>query len=339
MTRLSYIAVPIVLLLASVCLAQDAAKQIAAATSEIENQLTTAKVSADLMQQCTKDIADARTNLKAGNLYLSLYTIRTCRLELASLAYAASKADVARKGTGAFEEEWRQLGTYLTEKEKIVSSPSAKKLPAIVEAIAEASQVQVRPYYQSGRLFALNSKMAEGIYFLGRARANLDFAIFCRGLRFPEPKSVVELKSLAPELTKLETAALRTYKSAGVNSQQPQFKRLKSNLEVAEELNHASMFKGALLKYLESELDFGLIVTVAENEDLQHLRERNQEVGNVLKSGKADNSIAILFWQMADVALNPPQSAQPSQAQIKRAVVIMNNVLPGYFDYMKGLKK
>src|SRR5678815_5842170 len=78
--------VVLILLFSSVFFAQDSAKQISAVTVEIEKQLTTLKVSDDLKQQCTNDIADARANLKLGNLHLSLYTIRTCKLELSSLA-------------------------------------------------------------------------------------------------------------------------------------------------------------------------------------------------------------------------------------------------------------
>ena len=329
----SFSAVPLILLLSSVCFAQDAAKQISAATVEIEKQLTTLKVSDDLKQQCTTDIADARANLKRGNLHLSLYTIRTCKLELSTLAYAATKTNVKTKE--AYQEEWRQLGMLLTEKERTLTQPTSKPLLALVVALAQVSQVQVRHYYQSGQLSALNSNIAEGIYNLGRAPANLDFAIFLRSLRLQAPKEALVVKSAKPELTKLETMTLRTFKSADVKTQQSAFNQLKPTLEAAEELNSASMFEGALLKYLESELYFGLIVTTAENEDVQHLQEKTDEMGRLLTTGKTDHSIGLIFCQMAQSALKPNSGAQPGREEIKRAVVILNNVLPSYFDYLK----
>lgn len=322
-----------------VCLAQDAAKQISVAAGEIEKQLAALKVSDDLKQQCTKDVADARANLKQGRLYLSLYTLRTCQLELASLAYAESKADLANKGAEAFDAEWRQLGTALTEKENTLAVKPSTPTPAIVTALADISRVQARPYYQSGRLFALNSNMSEGIYYTGRAPANLDFAIFCRTLRFPKPKEALQARSVEPELKKLETTALRTYKSADVSSLQGQYNRLNSNLKVAGELNTASMFEGALLKYLESKLYFGMLITAAEKEDVAHLQLRSKEVSNLLKSDKVDHSIGLLFSEMADAALNPTDSAQLTEAQVKRGVVILNIVLPAYFDYIKETRQ
>lgn len=322
-----------------VCNAQDASKQITAAANEVEQQLSTLKVSKDLSEQCTNDVANTRSNLKLGNLFLSLYTVRTCRLELNSLAYAASKAEVEKKGMEAFEQEWRQLGSALDEKEKRVVITTAKRPAAIAIALAQISQIQTRPYYQSGRLFALNSSLSEGLYYLGRAPANLDFAIFTRGLNFPQERSAENWRSAEPELTKLETAVLRTYKTADIATQQAQYNRLNSNLKVAGELNRASMFEGALFKYLESKLFFGLIITAAENEDVQHLQERSKELGKQLKAGKTDQSIALLFWEMAETSLNPPAKAQPTPAQIKRAVVLLNVVLPSYFDYLKEKKE
>jgi hypothetical protein len=329
----------LILIFASACLAQDPVKQLSEITDDVERRLSSFKVSDDLKQQCTTDIAEARTNLKLKNLYLSLYTIRTCQLELASLAYAEAKSDLTKKGAAAFETEWRALGTALSEKEKILADRTTK-LPAVIVALADVSQSQARPYYQSGKLFALNSNLAEGIYYVGRAPANLDFAIMCRGLHLSRPKKATTVfRSPHPELTQLETMTLRTYKTADVSTQQGQYNRVNASLKIAGELDRASMFEGALLKYLESKLYFGLIITTAEREDLQHLRERTKELEKQLISDKVDHSIGLLFWQMADRSLNPDEKAEPGAAQIKRAVVILNQVLPSYFDYLKETRQ
>src|SRR5262245_16284803 len=146
----------IILIFASTCLAQDPAKQLSEITNDVEKRLGSVRASSDLKQQCTNDIAEARANLKLEKFYLALYTIRTCQLELASLAYAEAKSDVAKKGAEALEAEWRQLGTSLDEKEKILSN-RVTNLPAIIVALADVSQSQARPYYQSGKLYGLNS--------------------------------------------------------------------------------------------------------------------------------------------------------------------------------------
>ena len=328
-----FLAFIVILSSTAVCLAQDPAKQITAATDELEKQLNIGKVPDELKQQCITDVAEIRANIKRELLFLSLYNLRNCQIELASQSFAASKADV--KTPEAFEQQWQQLSTQLAEKEKVLSQPTPKPSLGLVNALAQASQIQVKQYLQSGRLFALNSNMAEGLYYLGRAPANLDLAIFARSLRFPTPKTPSTFRSLEPELTKLETASLRSYKSADVSKQQAQFNRLNSNLKIAEELNKASMFEGALLKYLESELLFGLINTSAENEDVEHLKGRLEEAGRLLMNKKSDHSVGLLFWQMAETSLKPYSGAEQTPAQIKRAVVILNNVSPSYYDYLQ----
>src|SRR6478672_8945488 len=143
-------AVTLLLILATSfnCRAQDAAKQLATVT---------------------KDIAAARNALKLGNLYSSLYTIRPCYVELESLSYATSKTDIATKGAETFDQEWRQLAATLNDKEQKLPRASSKQLPAVAIALADASQIQVNSYYQSGRLIALKGNIAEGLLNLGRA--------------------------------------------------------------------------------------------------------------------------------------------------------------------------
>ena len=318
--------------------AQDAAKQIGALANEVEQQLKTMTVANDVAQMCTREVTDTRAHLKRENLYLGLYIIRNCKLELASQAYAERKADIAKKGADAFEAEWRELGLSLTEKERLLSASPSRETPAVVEALAQVSQVQIKPYYQSGRLYGLNSSLSEGLYYLGRAPANLEFAIQARNLKFPESKSRLSYRSIETELSKIEADTLRAYKTSDVSTQQALFNRLNSNLKVTGELNKASLFQGALLKYLESEMFFGQLVTTTVNEDLNQLRTRTSDLEKQLKSAKTDQSIGLLFCQLAQASLNPVSNEPPTEAQIKRAFVILNRVLPAYSQFVKELK-
>jgi hypothetical protein len=321
----------LVLLFAAICYAQDPAKQIAAVTTDLEKQLLKANPSIELKQQCTNDIADARANLKRDFVLLSLYNLRTCQLELGSRAFAAARTNI--KTNAEFEQGLQQLNTQIAEREKQLLQPTPKPLPAILTALTQLSQLDIKEYQQTGRQAALNNNVPEALYLIGHVPANLDLATFTRSLHLPAPKTAATFRSVAPELAKLEAAALRTFKSADKNSQ-PQFERLKASLKTANELNSASMFEGALLKYLESEFYFGLIITSAEKEDLEHLQGRADEAGE-LTTGKVDHSIAALFAQMARASLKPASGGMPTQTQIKQAVAILNLVLPSYYDYRK----
>jgi len=321
------------------CQAQNAAKQLLTATNDLDRQLSAIKPNDELNQQCSNDIASARSGLKLGYLYLALYKIRSCQQELSTLSYVTSKFDAAKKSPEAFEEEWQRLGAEFNEKEHKNTNANSGQLPAVVVALADAAQLQAKLDYQTAHSLAARGNVSGGFYSLGRASANLNFASFCRKLGFPPPKSTVSFRSVATELNKLGTAALRTYKSADFSKQQDQSNRLKDSITLAGELNAASKFEGALFEYLESELYFGLILTTAEREDLQHLQERSRELGKLLTTRKKDHSIGLLFSQMAEMALNSTDSGEPTPTQIKTAVVILNNVVPSYLDYMKGIQQ
>jgi hypothetical protein len=312
-------------------LAQDPAKQISAKTVELEKQLNTLKVSSDLKQRCTAAIAEVRSNLKNNDVHLALYSLRSCQIELGTQAVVAANANLQN---AAFEQEWRQAGILLNEKWNSLAKPPPKPLPALLVGLVQISVSRSKAaYQQSHQLF--NTNFPEAIHSLGTAQANVEFAVFCNSLRLPTPKTMLTLKSVGPQLTKLETATLRTYKSANPSALPVAALSLKASLQSATELNNASMSEGALLEYLESEFYFGLILTTAENEDLEHLRGRSDEVVNLMEKGKTDHSIGLLFAQMANESLRPTGEAQPTQTQLKRGVVILNRVIPSYWDYLK----
>src|SRR5436190_8276977 len=141
-----------VLLTTPLCFAQDAAKQISAATAELEKQLNGLQVSPHLKQQCTADIASARTGLKLGYTQLSLYTIRNCQIELSAVAFA-------KKDDSSFAEESLKLSSQITDKQKTSAQPSEKQPPALTTALIELSQAEAKANYQSAQTFAQNKNM------------------------------------------------------------------------------------------------------------------------------------------------------------------------------------
>lgn len=309
------------ILLASAVVAQDAAtKQISSALTDLESQLTNQSIPTDLKSQCTQDIAAARASLKLRRALLALYTSRRCQIEVATFS---AKPVIAGLGDAAIA----------SEKQRLDSVPAnTKRASAFIVAFADAAHLEAEHYHQTSRA----AQSGNAVDLLARARATLDFENFVRELRFAGPKLIFEWKSLEPELTKLGSSAMRTYKAAGANADQAEFTRLKESIESAAELNHESKFEAALLKYLESEFYFGMIVTGAENEDLQHLRERSGELAKLMSSGNTDNSIGLLFSEIAAANLNPA-SGEPTTMQLKTGVVILNRVMPGYFDYLKRI--
>jgi hypothetical protein len=314
--------------------AQTAREQILAEMSRLEKTLPSLKLSDEEKRQRASALESVRQTLQAGNIYLTLYRLQPLRVEIMAQSYAASKADIEAKGTDAFEKEWQRLGAELAEKEKRQASLSVDKTPVAVRALAEVSLTQVRPYYQSGRLFSLNASIGEGLYYLGLAPANLDFAILCGELRFTETGTPRKLRSLGAELSKLEAEILESYRRMESNESQPQFNRLNATLKMAVELDREGRYSGAMLKYLDATLFLNLLTeTPATVKDLPRLQEQRRLMDERLKrAGAADHSIGLIYLASARATLDDAARGRFDPETFKRAGVIIDRVLPRYFE-------
>ena len=158
---------------------QLASAQVLSPAEQIINQarLLEARIpSLSFPENEAKLYADGLKRAAARNdrVLLSLYLLQPLQVAIMTSDYHQSKAEVIKAGKEAFENEWKTLGEQLTLKEQTFKSQPVH-IPAAVLALAEASLTQVHPYHQSGRLYALTRSIDEGMYYLGRAPASLEF--------------------------------------------------------------------------------------------------------------------------------------------------------------------
>jgi hypothetical protein len=205
-----------------------------------------------------------------------------------------------------------------------------------VNAIIERALTQIQPNYQSGRLYAQQTKVENGLFYLGRAKALLDFALFCRGLDLPTSGAPTLMRSLAPELGELEREVLQAYRQYGATDQQNTFIRINASLKVAQDLEKEKRYTGAFLQYLEvsraldavNSPSTGNLAPDALKSQLESFRAR-------LSKGGADHSIGWMYWQMAQTAMSPGEGGKNDPNQ---AAVILRQIVPRYFKYMARSK-
>src|SRR5262245_48609469 len=188
---------------------------------------------------------------QAGHVFLSLFLLHQLAATLPAFEYQKANTDVEKAGLEGLEREWRRLGGELADKERRLAAAPARRLPMAAQAVIERSLTQVRPHYQSGRLYGQQWTVADGLFYMGRAKAQLEFALFCHGLDVVAPGAAPTLGSLAPELEELEREVLQAYRRMGEADQQNTFIRINSSLKVAQDLERERRFRGALLQYLE----------------------------------------------------------------------------------------
>ena len=336
------IAVAALLLLALACplsaRAQTARAEILAATARLEKTLAGLGLPETDVKQRASLIASTRKAAEADHLYLSLYRLQALWVDVMALSYAASKSGVAKAGVEAFEREWQSLGVELTEKEKRLAAFSGTS-PAAVVALVEASLSQVRPYYQSGKLYGLNTTIEQGLYYMGLAPSFLDFALFCQTLRFKEQKRHMDFRALDAELARFEAALLESYRQKDTVENQLLYARTNSTLKIATELNREKRYTGAFQKYLESRMFLGLVgAPPVGAEEVARLTSQVRQMENRLKNAATDQSLGLFYWEMVVAALNAPAGGQPDAELLKRARVVVDEVLPAYFQYANGDK-
>jgi hypothetical protein len=312
--------------------AQTANQQIATEITRLKNTLASLNLPAGDSQLYLQQLNRPAEALQSGQLYLSLYYLQGLEADLMALQYQRANSEVEQQGVEGFEKAWRRLGEQLSEGEKSFAAGRFRQTPAIVRALAEISQSQVQPYYKSGRLFGLNTTIKDGLYYLGKASANLGFAIYCQQLNFPQTLSRAKYHSLERRLQQAERETIQAFQQAKAAAEQQRFIPVNSTLKMAWELNRAGSFNGALFQYLEVCLKLGLIRGAPFDESrLSALQKQSEALRARLSVGKTDHSVALLYWQIAEQAL---QSQAPDKDTLKRAAVIFEEVLPRYFKYL-----
>ena len=318
------------------CLSQPPAEQIAAKAEKLKTVLAALKLPATENENYAAQLSRLERAARAGQVLSGLYLLQQLEPLLLALDYQKAKAEVEQGGLAAFEQEWLRLGPLLKEKERPLLAKVPLRLPLALQGMSERSLTQVQPYYQSGRLYGQQTTVANGLFYLGLAQAQLEFARFCQSLALTATGARPALRSLAPELAEVEQEILQAYRQPGAAAQQNAFNRINSALKVAQDLERERRLSGALFQYLEVWRLFAALLPPAEQAPLAALKTQSAAFRARLAQGKADHSLAQLHWEVAQATL---EAAQPTQDQIKQAAAILNQVLPRYFKYSARSKR
>ncbi len=267
---------------------------------------------------------------QSGHIFLSLHILQYATSSIAGSEFTKAKADIGKGGMAAFEQEWQRFGTELAVRQRKLAI--AQRLPLAVQAVIERSLTQVQPNYQASRLYAAETSVESGMYYLGLVKGQLDFVAFCRTLKFGSSAAAQSLRSFAPELAELEKEVLAAYRQFDTPEQHNAFIRVNSSLKVAQDLEHERRYCGAWLQGLEARRALtAMSVTTAENRTAEALRAQSETFRTQLTNSQTDHSIGWLYWQMAEAAL--------ATDDLKQANVILHHVLPLYFKSMMRNKR
>jgi hypothetical protein len=269
-------------------------------------------------------LGEAQEALRDGRRHLALLRLAAARANLAAAAYAQ---DPKLRDPAGFEAEWTRMGRTLHDD---LATPSPAALvdvrPAAVRAIGEAALPQARIYYEASLDYGRNTMAEAGLFYMGLAQAQREFAAFCRTLSSPSSEAPPPVRSLRPEIDALQDEVLAAYRPPASIDKHPEFIGVSSTLKEARELDAAGLRYGALLRYLQAALRFAPLRPPMAPLDAPALDERLGVFDKRLSAGGVDHSLGRLFLEVA----RAEAMRSPAPGSVGGRTVA-TDILPRYF--------
>jgi len=320
--------------------AQDASSQIKSEIARLEKSVKDHPLSDPDLKSIAPMVADSLKStsdaLNSGHLYLALEKLGQAEDLLQGARVAADKSDIERDGLPAFESRWGKASVKLTALDKDAHSRDWKNSPLAIRALAEAAQTRATPLLEGGRGFATANGPKEGLFYVGQAEGEAEFSIFCASVKAQAKAQRFKLRSLLPELHSLQektNAAFQPPKSIDLH---PRFIALNSQIKLAEELDSQRFYAGALYAYLDAVRHYGMLDAPTLDPAQQEQVKRDLAASKArLDASSSDDSIAQLFLERAESYATHPDGSAPSSDEWRGARVILDKVLPAYYEAQK----
>ena len=274
----------------------------------------------------TPVIARAEEALRKGRRLLAFQRLASARVNLAGSMYLQGLSPTAHSDSG-FEAEWKRMGEVLRADLRTPPPAALEGVqPAAVRAMGEAALPQVRIYYDASLEYGRNTMPDAGLFYIGTAQAQRDFAAFCRAMSVPSSRPAPPMRPLSGELDRLEGEILAAYKPPASIDNHRDFILAHSALKEARELDAAGLRYGALLRYLQAGQRFAPLRKSPAALRGPALTKRLDEIDARLSAGRFDDSVGRLFLETARDEAEEGEGKSPATAAVLAA-----DVLPRYF--------
>ena len=289
--------------------------------------------------------------LREGRRLLALQRLAAARIHLAAAAYMLEHIASGAHDEAAFETAWQQQRDALGSALEPADVQAVR--PVAVRALAESARYEAPILHATSLEYGRATEPEIGLFYVGQARAQLEFAALCRALppeagapfaARPEPA----LRDLSAELDALEAEVLVAYRPPASIDRHPEFIAVGSYLKSAREMNAAGLRPGALLAYLHAAMRFAPLRaaggavpgagpdTRAESPpDAPRLAAALEAAAARFAADAHDQSLGALFVETgqadlaaAATACGPTPADPPPAPQLAAAIV--DDVLPRY---------
>jgi len=299
-------------LIVLVSVSQVAAQpRLDAELDRVRSQIT-ANVPADQQGTFVERLDRAAAAWKNGRSYQAMYLLEAAYEGGSAFAFAKSSGV---NSSETFVKKWTELGSPKPH------SGRRGRVPAAMDALADASKDRAQATYQASRPYAEDAGVAAGLYYLGESFAVMDFAAFVRSTSWPAAGRRPAFRSIASELAALDREMTTKYETME-RANHPTYIRASAALKQARSLNDHGAYEGALFEYLLSRYLFAPLRGLPMPEAT---RERLDAARASLPAGE-DHTIAELLIQFGEEGL-----ASDNAALRTGAAAVIGDVVPAYF--------
>jgi hypothetical protein len=270
----------------------------------------------------------AEQALRDGRRLLALERLAVVRVNLAASEYLGRLTTAQRSDMAALEAEWKRMGHALGEAGAVPArSALAGAFSALARAEGEAALFQVHVFYASSLDYGHATMPDAGLFYLGAAEAQEQFASFCRTLPAGAKRPAPPVRSIRAEIDGLNRELLGAYGPPASIERHSEFIVASSLLKEARELDAAGLEYGALLRYLEAALRVASLRTAPHAANAGDPAERLRAFEKRLAGSGRDQSIGLMFLESAEADIAAAKAGTvPAVAE-----AIADEVLPRYF--------
>jgi hypothetical protein len=274
--------------------------------------------------------ASARAS-ETRRFYSSLESLGQAEGLVGGVRAILDRTPLLKGGLPAFESEWGAASLRLTRFDKEAHGRKWESTPVAIRALAESAQGKAIPLLDGARGFASAKQPSDGLFYMGEAEGQAEFAQFCASLNPPAVKSKFPLRSYVPELQALQAKTNAAFQPPRSIELHPRFIALNSTIKLAEELDSTIFYAGALYQYLEATRHYGMLdAPPLDAESQSRLKKALAAAQEKLAASAGDNSLAQLFLQRAESQTTHADGSAPTADEWRSAQVILDQVLPAY---------
>ena len=274
-------------------------------------------------------LAGAEEARRSGRRLLALQRLGSARVYLSASRYLDGFSAEKQKDGGAFEAEWTRMGGALRDSLGAIPSGVLDGVaPAAIRAMGEAALPQIKGYYEASLEYGRNTMAQYGLFYIGSAQAQREFVALCRSFSVPSTRPAPPLRSLAPEIDRLEAELLSAYRAPASIDRHSEFIAASATLNEARELEDAGLRYGAMHRYLQASLRAAPLLPPGKALDAAAIRSRLQDLRARLAAAPYDNSIGQLWVEFGEAEL---ETAAAGSKPPDTASAVAGDILPRYF--------